>query len=258
MILDTIVEATKPRVDALYQQKPLNQWREEALKNKTKSFRFYKAIEESKFAVIAEIKKASPSKGVIDPVFDYKQISKEYKEANADCISVLTEPFFFQGKNEYIKEVRKISGKPVIRKDFIIDEIQIYESKLLGADCILLIARILTEEQLKSYLDTAHELGLSVLVETHSKEEIETALRVKARMIGVNNRNLQTFEVDLNHSIKLRKLVPEDILFISESGIFTKQDTTLLRRNNINGVLIGESFMRSHQKAQLMKEFKDE
>lgn len=257
MILDKIVEKTKDRVKELYQQKPLEQWKKEAKEIKKEDFIFYNKIKNSDFFIISEIKKASPSKGIIDPTFNYLEIAKEYKKANVDCISVLTEPYFFQGSNNYIKEVKVVSDLPMLRKDFIIDEIQIYESLLLQADCILLIARILSKEQLSTYLDIAHSLGLSVLVETHNVEEIKHAIESNALLIGVNNRNLQTFEVDITHSINLRKHVPYNISFISESGIKTKEDIKTLKENNINGVLIGETLMKSSNKVALIKEFKN-
>ena len=201
---------------------------------------------------ICEVKKASPSKGVIAEDFPYVEIAKSYVEAGANAISVLTEPFYFLGSDEYLKEISKEVTIPVIRKDFTVDEYMIYEAKAYGADAVLLICAILSEEQLKAYKELADSLGLTALVETHDEEEIAMALRIGARVIGVNNRNLKDFTVDINHSVELRKLVPEEIVFVSESGMKTREDIKRLEDNKTNAVLIGETFMRSDNKKEML------
>ena len=206
---------------------------------------FEKALKKEKMSFICEIKKASPSKGIICEDFNYIKIAKEYESAGADAISVLTEPEFFMGSNKYLTEVKKEVNIPVLRKDFIVDLYQIYESKTLGADAILLICSALNFKELKDYMETAWRLGMSALIETHDEKEVEMALKAGANIIGVNNRDLKDFKVDLNNSIKLRKLIPEDKIFVSESGIKTKEDIELLHNNKTDAVLIGEGLIKS-------------
>ena len=189
--------------------------------------------------------------------FDYIQIAKEYEQAGASAISVLTEPYFFQGSNDFLRDISLNVSIPLLRKDFTIDEYMIYEAKLLGASAILLIVSILDPIQLKSYLDLAHDLGLSAIVETHDANEIKTAIDAGAEIIGVNNRNLADFTVDIENSIRLRRLVDEDILFISESGIKTSEDVRRLKENNVDAVLIGETLMRSDDKKSMILELKN-
>ena len=184
------------------------------------------------------------------------EIAKEYEEAGAAAISVLTEPYYFQGKNEYLEEIVKNVKIPVLRKDFTVDEYMIYEAKTIGASCVLLICAILDLPTLKKYLDLAHSLGLSAIVEAHDEEEVKMALESGAKIIGVNNRDLRTFTVDINNSARYRKMVPEDIVFISESGIKTAADIQKLRENGTNAVLIGETFMRSADKKAALKELR--
>lgn len=197
---------------------------------------------------ICEVKKASPSKGLIAKDFPYMEIAEDYERAGAAAISVLTEPEYFLGKNEYLKEICEEVNIPVLRKDFTVDEYQIYEAKILGASVILLICALLDDRKLKHFILLAHSLGLSALVETHDEEEVRRAVKAGARVIGANNRNLKDFTVDIHNSVKLRKLVPDHILFISESGISTPEDVNILRKNGTNGVLIGETLMRSDDK----------
>ena len=175
-------------------------------------------------------------------------IAKEYEEANADAISVLTEPYYFQGSTKYLEEISKAVKIPILRKDFIIDEMQIYESKIIGADAILLICAILDLNTLKSFIETAEEIGLSVLTEAHNEEEIKKAMQAGAQIIGINNRDLKTFNVDIKRSIELRKYVPEGIIFVSESGISTAEQVKELKANKTDAVLIGETFMKSKNK----------
>ena len=205
---------------------------------------------------ICEAKKASPSKGLIAPEFTYVQIAKEYEAAGADAISVLTEPVYFQGKNEYLTEIRRTVKIPLLRKDFTVDEYMIYEAKNIGADAVLLICAILSSMQLSEYAGIARELGLSALVEAHDEKEVEMALAAGARIVGVNNRNLKDFTVDINNSVRLRELVPENILFVSESGMKTRQDIVRLEQNGTNAVLIGETLMRSADKKAVLQELR--
>lgn len=253
MILDDIVEKTKQRIIEEKQKKSLAQLKAEVeVLPMTTHYPFEEALRKSGMSFILEVKKASPSKGNIVEVFDYVSIAKEYEAIGASAISVLTEPYFFQGKDKYLQEIASTVKIPIIRKDFVIDEYMIYEAKLLGASAILLICSILPEETLQSYLQIAHSFGLSCLVETHDKEEIDMALRVGARIIGVNNRNLKDFSVDITNSIRMRQYVDREILFVSESGIRTHQDIIELEDNNVNAVLIGETLMKSNDKRKML------
>lgn len=253
MILDKIAKRTVERLAELKQRKPLVQVISEAKAlDPNTGFPFEMALRAEGLSFICEIKKASPSQGIIATDFPYLQIAKDYEAAGAAAISVLTEPYWFQGKDQYLTEISKAVDLPLLRKDFIVDTYQIYEAKVIGASAILLICALLNTDTLKDYLEIAHSLGLSVLVEAHTEEEVRSALAAGARVIGVNNRNLKTFEVDLATSIKLRGLVPLDILFVSESGIKTPEDVAMLKANQTDAVLIGESLMRSdHKKEQL-------
>jgi indole-3-glycerol phosphate synthase len=215
---------------------------------------FEKALSKTGLNFICEVKKASPSKGIISKDFKYREIALDYEQAGAAAISVLTEPDFFLGKNEYLTEIKKEVSIPVLRKDFIIDEYQIYEAKIIGADAILLICAILDFEVLKKFISIAQNLGLSCLVEIHNEKEAETALKAGAKIIGVNNRDLTTFQVDVNNSVRLRNLIPKDKIFVSESGIKTKEDIALLRENKVNAVLIGEELMRNANVKEKLKE----
>lgn len=248
MILNKIVEATKIRIEKKKRERSLNDIKELALKVKNNQISFKDFLNKKDIAFICEVKKASPSKGIISDNFDYIQISKQYEEAGANAISVLTEPDFFKGSIEYLKAIRKEVNIPILQKDFIIDQYQIYEAKLIGANAILLICSILNIETIRKYISIADSLGLDCLVEAHNEEEINMALSSGARIIGVNNRNLKTFDIDINNSINLRKLVPKDILFVSESGIKTSNDINNLRKNGVNAVLIGETLMKSNDK----------
>ena len=200
----------------------------------------------AKPAVIAEIKKASPSAGVIDQDFNPVKKAKEYEEMGATALSILTEEHFFMGSDKYLEDVKRISKLPILRKDFIISEYQIYESKLIGADCILLIASILDDDRLLSYSKLATELNLDFIIEVHDQEELDRAIVIKDSIIGVNNRNLKTFEVDINNSISLRKNFEGDNIFISESGIKSSEDIKNLMANDISAFLIGESLMKNN------------
>ena len=257
MILEEIAARTVQRVAEEKAAVPLSEMkkRAEALDANT-GFPFRKALSGDEISFICEVKKASPSKGLIAPEFPYVQIAKEYEAAGADAISVLTEPVYFQGKNEYLTEIRRVVKIPLLRKDFTVDEYMIYQAKTLGASAVLLICSILSKEQLSEYLGIAHSLGLSALVEAHDDGEVRTALSVGAGIIGVNNRDLRTFTVDINNSARLRKLVPPEVLFVSESGIKTAADIEALRSNGTNAVLIGETLMRSPDKKAALDELR--
>lgn len=258
-ILDEIAEKTRARIQELKKVKSLEQIRKEAYSMEANTdFPFEKALKKEGISFICEVKKASPSKGIIAEDFPYVEIAKSYEEAGAAAISILTEPYYFKGSNEYLKEIYKEVSIPLLRKDFTVDEYMIYEAKLMGASAILLICSILNDVQLKSYLLTAHELGLSALVEAHDEEEVERAKAAGARIIGVNNRDLKTFTVDRNNSVRLRKKVPSHILFVSESGIKTPEDISVLKENGTNAVLIGETFMRSKNKKEMLNTLRGE
>lgn len=257
MILEQILESTAKRVAALKETTSLAALKGRARRSEV-PFAFEKALAKKQapgdIAFICEVKKASPSKGVIAADFPFVEIARDYQAAGADAISVLTEPEFFQGANNYLTEIKQNVNIPVLRKDFIIDAIQIYEASLIGADAILLICSVLNVEQISEYLGIADSLGLSALVEAHDEAEVRQALAAGARIIGVNNRNLKTFAVDIDNSVRLRQLVPPEILFVSESGIRTPEDIAKLRENGTNAVLIGEVLMRSgDKKAELDK-----
>lgn len=205
---------------------------------------------------ICECKKASPSKGLIEPDFRYLEIAREYEAAGADCISVLTEPKWFLGSDEYLKEIAKTVSIPCIRKDFTVDEYQIYQAKTLGAAAVLLICSILSEEQLSKYIKICDSLGISALVEIHNEKEAGMAVRAGARIIGVNNRNLKDFTVDTANSKKLRDLIPDDIVFVSESGVKSTDDIRAIREIGADAVLIGETLMRADDKKAKLDEFR--
>ncbi len=217
---------------------------------------FLDALKNPGIGFICEVKKASPSKGLIAENFPYLDIAREYENAGASAISCLTEPFYFQGKNDYLDEISSAVNIPVLRKDFTVDEYMIYEAKNLGASAILLICAILSPSQLQEYRLIAQELGMDALVETHSEQEVEMALNSGAQIIGVNNRDLRTFAVDVNNSLRLREMVPQDIAFVSESGIRTAQDIAKLAQNGTDAVLIGETLMRAPDKKKMLEELK--
>lgn len=264
MILETIAEKTIERVALEKEKLPLAQLQEMVKEGMNSGiltpggsgaqFPFEKALAKEGMSFICEVKKASPSKGVIAEHFPYVDIAKEYQAAGASAISILTEPYWFLGKDDYLREIRKAVQIPLLRKDFTVDEYMIWQAKEMGADAILLICSILSPMQLSEYAGLARELGLSALVETHDEKEVEMALSADARIIGVNNRNLRDFTVDINNSIRLRSLVSRDRLFVSESGMKTREDIARLEVNGVNGVLIGETFMRSPDKKAMLDE----
>lgn len=259
MILDKLAASARVRVDRLKAERPLESVREEALSIKPeKPFCFEAALKKEDIAFICEVKKASPSKGLIAPDFPYVHIARDYEAAGADAISVLTEPEYFLGSDDYLSAVKRAVSIPVIRKDFTIDPYQIYEARIIGADAVLLICALLDTEALMKYIRIADTLGLTALVEAHDAAEVASALEAGARVIGVNNRNLKTFEVDIENSARLRQLVPEHITFVSESGIKTPGDIDALRKNGTDAVLIGETLMRSSRKAEELARLRGE
>lgn len=255
MILDRIVAATEKRVKEAKEKLSLSELQQQVERMPiTKEFPFEQALQELDFNFICEVKKASPSKGIIAEEFPYLEIAKDYEMAGAAAISVLTEPDFFLGSPQYLQEIAEAVHIPVLRKDFIIDEYQIYEAKLWGASAILLIASILDDDTMRRFHELADSLGLSCLVEAHDETEVLRSVNVGARIIGVNNRNLKDFTVDVNNSIRLRKLLDESVIFVSESGLDTAADIQCLRSNNIHAALMGESFMRSANKVEKLAE----
>lgn len=252
-ILSTIADATKIRVENAKKAVPLDKIIEKA-KNMTvnSGFPFERALRDGDISFICECKKASPSKGLIAPDFPYLNIAREYEAAGAAAISVLTEPKWFLGQNEYLSQIANAVSIPCLRKDFTVDEYMIYEAKTLGASAVLLICSILDGDTIAKYIKICDSLGLSALVEAHDEDEINIALHAGARIIGVNNRNLKDFTVDVHNSERLRRLVPSDVLFIAESGIKTAADIDVLRAANVNGVLIGETLMRAADKKAVL------
>ena len=251
MILDRIVEATKIRVAQEKQVETPEAVKVAALALPSDTgFPFEAALRQQDFNFICEVKKASPSKGIIAEHFPYLDIAKEYEVAGAAAISVLTEPDFFKGDKKYLQEIASTVKVPVLRKDFIIDEYQIYQAKVWGASAILLICACLDVPTLTRFRELADSLGLSSLVEAHDEYEVQMAIDCGARIIGVNNRNLKDFTVDVQNSVRLRNLVDDDVIFVSESGLETPEDIQVLRDNNIGVALMGETFMRSPNKVE--------
>jgi len=259
MILDQIIADRKRAVEAHKEQYSITKLMGDIEYQNFAAVDFKKALKKedgSPINIIAEVKKASPSKGLICQDFDYLGIAKDYERGGASAISVLTEPKYFQGDNSYLTAIKEKIRLPILRKDFIIDEWQIYEAKSIGADAILLIVAALSKTQLRSYLRLARSFKLQTLVETHDEKEVETALAAGAEIIGVNNRNLQTFEVSLETSAKLRTLVPKDKVFVAESGIRTIEDIAILKKLGCDAVLIGESLMIASNRVEKVQLFK--
>ena len=255
-ILDRLAAYAQERVTAAKQNISIKELKERAVSLPRGDFAFEKALKKDDRAFICECKKASPSKGVIAGEFPYLQIAKAYESAGADCISVLTEPKWFLGSDRYLQEIAAAVHIPCLRKDFTVDAYMLYEAKCLGAAAVLLICSILSEEQIKAYIKICDTLGLSALVEAHDEAEVKTALRCGARIIGVNNRNLKDFSVDTDNSRRLRRLIPKDVVFVSESGVKTPEDVQLLREVGADAVLIGETLMRAADKKQILNELR--
>ncbi len=255
-ILDQLADYAKIRVSEAEKKVPKNEIVRQALSLKRGEFEFEKALKGENLAFICECKKASPSKGLIAENFDYLNIAKDYEKAGADCISVLTEPKWFLGSDNYLEEIAKTVSLPCLRKDFTVDDYMIYQAKILGAKAVLLICSILDKSQLKDYLQTADGLGLSCLVEAHDESEVETALKVGARIIGVNNRNLKDFSIDTENSLRLRKLIPNSVIFVSESGVKNRDDVVKIKEIGADAVLIGETLMRAEDKTKMLAQLK--
>ena len=255
MILDDIVATQKIRIEHEKKEKNIKVLKQEVLSLPlNEKFFFEESLKDKDFSFICEIKKASPSKGIIVEDFPYTNIAKEYEQAGATAISVLTEPNFFKGSDKFLKDVADIVNIPILRKDFIIDEYQIYQAKLIGADAILLICAILDEKILNKFLNIAKNLKLSCLVETHNEDEIKRAIDAGAKVIGVNNRNLKDFSMDYTLALRMREKYP-DLIMVSESGIRNKEDITNAKKALSDGVLIGEALMKSDNIKETLKEF---
>lgn len=254
MILETIAQANRERYTEIEKQVPLEEIKKQALSMEiTDEFPFEKALARGGISYICEVKKASPSKGIIAEDFPYVEIAKDYEKAGASAISVLTEPRWFKGENRYLQEISQNVKIPLLRKDFTVCEYQIYEAKVIGASAVLLICTLLDTDTIRKWIRLCDSLGLSALVEAHTEEEVKSALAAGARIVGVNNRNLKYFTVDLTTCTRLRKLVPKDILFVGESGIKTAADVQELRDAGVNGLLIGETLMRNSDKKQALE-----
>lgn len=258
-ILDQLAGYAEERVARAGKKLPLEELKKQAVSltaSAEENFAFENALKKPGISFICECKKASPSKGLIAPDFPYMQIAREYEEAGAECISVLTEPKWFLGNDRYLREIADTVKIPCLRKDFTVDAYMIYEAKVLGASAVLLICAILDEEQMNEYIGICDELGLSALVEAHDEVEVRSALRAGARMIGVNNRNLRDFTVDTDNSRRLRELIPGDVLFVSESGIRDADDVEALSRIGADAVLVGETLMRAADKKARLRELR--
>lgn len=257
-ILTQLADYAKKRTEQAKIKISLEEIKRQALCLPKGTFAFENALKKSGVSFICECKKASPSKGLIAPDFPYQRIAKEYETAGADCISVLTEPKWFLGSDEYLKEIAGSVSIPCLRKDFTVDEYMIYEAKVLGASAVLLICSILREDKIREYIRICDGLGFSALVEVHDESEVKMALNAGARIIGVNNRNLKDFSVDTDNSRRLRELIPHDVLFVSESGVGSAEDVAKLREIGADAVLIGETLMRAHDKKAKLDELRGE
>ena len=251
-ILNEIAARTKERIAEEKFKFPLreliSQQNSDLAKHAEEKISFLEALKKPGMSYICEVKKASPSKGLIAPDFPYLDIAKEYEQAGASAISCLTEPFYFQGADRYLQEISQAVNIPVLRKDFTVDEYMLYQAKAFGTSAVLLICAILDNSQLKAFGELAQELGLDALVEAHDQWEVDRALNLGAKIVGVNNRNLHDFTVDMGNSIRLRNMAPADTVFVSESGIKTAEDIRILYENKVDAVLIGETLMRSPDK----------
>lgn len=267
MILDDLATAARKRMERDMKRAPLEyikkraesvrrtelaQAEKGAVNTENISFGFEKNLRQKEMQFICEVKKASPSKGMIAAHFPYVDIAKEYEPAGAAAISVLTETDYFLGDDRYLRQIYEAVQTPLLRKDFTVDAYQIYQAKTLGASAVLLICAILDEKRIRSFIEICDSLGMSALVEAHDAEEVRMADCAGARIIGVNNRNLKDFTVDIGNSLRLRELVPGDTLFVAESGISTPEDIRALREGGVNGVLIGESLMRAKDKKAML------
>lgn len=252
-ILEEIAEKTRERIRKEKRQFPLDQLKT-LVEKAPQQPSFLEALKKPGMSYICEVKKASPSKGLIAPEFPYLEIAKEYEAAGASAISCLTEPFYFMGSDTYLREITETVDIPVLRKDFTVDKYMIYQAKAFGAAAVLLICAILNDQELLEYRELAETLGMDALVEAHDENEVARALKTGAKIIGVNNRDLKTFKVDMNNSIRLRNLAPDNVVFVSESGIKNAGDIAILERNRVGAVLIGETLMRSPDKKAALED----
>ena len=255
-ILDRLASYARERVEKAKLEISSEEIKERAMALPSGDFSFEEALKKPGISFICECKKASPSKGLIAQDYPYTDIAKEYEAAGADCISVLTEPKWFLGSSAHLKEITDTVSIPCIRKDFTVDEYMIYEAKLLGAKAVLLICAILSEDEIRRFLGICDGLGLSALVEAHDEKEVRSAIASGARIIGVNNRNLKDFSVDTGNSARLRELIPDNILFVSESGVKSREDVALLEEAGADAVLVGETLMRAPDKREMLDKLK--
>ena len=255
-ILDQLADHARQRVAAAKAIRPMAELRRAALAMSKGDFPFEGALSGDDLAFICECKKASPSKGLIAPDFPYMDIARSYEDAGAEAVSVLTEPKWFMGSDEYLRQIAESVSIPCLRKDFMVDEYMLYEAKLLGASAALLICAILDAAQLKDYIQICDALGLSALVEAHDEAEVEMALGAGAKIIGVNNRNLKDFTVDTGNSRRLRAMIPRDVLFVSESGVKDANDVATAREMGADAVLVGEALMRAVDKLAKLAELR--
>lgn len=257
-ILQTIADYAVARVAKDKEKIPLEALKEQCrIKGRANGEKFLNALQKPGLSFICEVKKASPSKGIIAENFPYVKIAKEYEAAGADCVSCLTEPKWFLGSDEIFCEIRDAISTPMLRKDFVTDEYQIYQARLMGADAVLLICAILNTATVAKYLEICEDLGLAALVETHDEAEIKSATQAGAKIIGVNNRNLKDFSVNIENSAKLRALVPKNAIFVAESGIRTPEDVATFRKEGADAVLIGEILMRASDKAEKLRQLRE-
>lgn len=255
-ILENIADHARIRVRLAQEKLPLRLMRNLSYAKPTSNFSFKKALQKEELSFICECKKASPSKGIIAQDFPYLQIAKAFEDAGADCISVLTEPKYFQGADQYLQEIASTVKLPCLRKDFVVDEYMLYEARLLGASGVLLICSLLTDGQLKDYLSICNELKLDALVEVHTEKETEKALNAGAEIIGINNRDLKSFTVNLDTTARLREMIPNNIIVVSESGISSGDDIAILKKIGVNGVLVGEALMLARDKGLKLQELR--
>jgi len=258
-ILKKIIFRKLEEIQAGCERIPLREMKQKALMMATSTTRGFAdamqaKLEAGQSAVIAEIKKASPSKGVLRDPFDPVEIAKSYEAHGAACLSVLTDQDFFQGSNTYLQQVHDAVGLPIIRKDFIVDDYQVYEARVIGADCILLIAAAIGDAQMSVLTETALHVGMDVLIEVHNEEEMERALRLPLPMIGINNRDLHTFDVSLETTIRMLEMIEDDRIVVTESGILTPEDVMIMRQHQVNSFLVGEAFMRADNPGEKLAE----
>lgn len=256
-ILDDIKSYTKSRIESEKKQVPQSVLEKKCSSLSKKDNKFLKALSCRGLSVIAEVKKASPSKGLIDPLFDYIKIAKEYERAGADAISCLTEPKWFLGSDSIFKELRNAVSLPMLRKEFIVDEYQLYQSHIMGADAVLLIAAICTDRELEHYKSIADSFKIDVLFEAHNRSEVERGLTLGFDIIGVNNRNLHDFSVDFNNASSLSSLIGSEKIFVAESGIMKAEDAKVALEIGADAILVGEALMRADDKKKLIQDFKN-